>query len=122
MGKVGSGKTTLYNKVCDKSERAETDVQSVTRNLHRHSVTWGDCAFTMIDTPGTGTLREVYEHSYVICNGLTLQPLNTIFIVVGYSNRVQDMMVQDYMEQLTHIKEEYRDMCVPIVTYMDQVY
>lgn len=119
LGVVGSGKTTLYNKVCDKSEKADNDVESATRHLHIHTVTWGNRSFTLIDTPGTETTKLVYEHSYVIKGGLTIQPLNTIFVLCPYEPRCRDTMIQNFYGQVQMIKEEYRSMCVPIVTKMD---
>ena len=55
MGEVGSGKTTLFNKICNTNHLAGWSESSLTRGLYIHDSAHSDYAFTCIDTPGTNS-------------------------------------------------------------------
>ena len=55
MGEVGSGKTTLFNKVCDTQFEAGWSESSLTRGLFIHDSANSFYPFTLIDTPGTNS-------------------------------------------------------------------
>jgi hypothetical protein len=60
-------------------------------------VNCGDNSFSLIDTPGTNSTTVTYKHAYLLKEGLTATPINTIFIVTKYGCRF-DTMLENYYE------------------------
>lgn len=97
MGKTGAGKTTLVNMICGTKHDCGAGSGSITRNLFRNDINCGDHPFSLIDTPGTNSKIETYKHAYLLKQGLTATPINTIFIVTKYESRF-DTMLESYYE------------------------
>lgn len=55
MGDVGSGKTTLFNKVCGTNREARWCPNSLTRSISMHNSVNSFDPFVLIDTPGTNS-------------------------------------------------------------------
>ena len=73
----------------------------------------------IIDTPGTGSITDVFKHAVLIKSGLTMLPINTVFLVVEYHGRTTTM-VKDYEEIITPLKmKNYHEKVVVIVTKFD---
>jgi GTPase Era involved in 16S rRNA processing len=87
MGEVGSGKTTLFNKVCNTHFEAGWSQDSLTRGLFMHDSAQSNYPFTMIDTPGTNSTVEPMKHAILLKEAFTLQPINAIFTMIPNHNR-----------------------------------
>ncbi|CAF0960755.1 unnamed protein product [Didymodactylos carnosus] len=96
VGRTGTGKTTLANKLCGTGHSAGAGSGSITRNLFLNDVKCGENAFSLIDTPGTNSSIETYKHAYLLRHALTTVSINTIFIIIKYESRF-DTMVQNYL-------------------------
>lgn len=66
MGEVGSGKTTLFNKICNTKFEAGWSENSLTRGLFIHDSAHSESPFTLIDTPGTNSLEEKMKHAILL--------------------------------------------------------
>jgi GTPase Era involved in 16S rRNA processing len=97
MGRTGAGKTTLVNTLCGKEHECGAGSGSITKHLYINDIKFGDHSFSLMDTPGTNSTTETYKHAYLLKEGLTSIPINTIFIVTKYECRF-DTMLENYYE------------------------
>jgi predicted GTPase len=118
MGRTGAGKTTLVNGLCGTKHAAGEGRGSVTRNLFRNDVSWGEYAFSLIDTPGTDSSTETYKHAILLREGLTATKINTIFIVIKYDGRFEKM-IENYLEVGQPVYNYTRKVVV-MISYGDQ--
>ncbi len=58
----------------------------------------GDRSFEIIDTPGTDSRRDTYQHAFQLRAALTAVSYNTIFIVLEYDVRYENI-VQGFLER-----------------------
>jgi len=84
MGQTGAGKTTLSNKLCGTQHKSGAAKGSVTKELYRNDVSYGQYPFSLIDTPGTDSSTEPYKHAILLREGLTAKKINTIFLIIKY--------------------------------------
>jgi len=82
MGEVGTGKTTIFNKVCDTAHETGWALDSLTRGLSIHNSAHIKYPFTMIDTPGMNSKTEVFKHAVLLKEAFTCQPINAIFAII----------------------------------------
>jgi predicted GTPase len=108
----------LVNGLCGTKHAAGEGRGSVTRNLFRNDVSWGEYAFSLIDTPGTDSSTETYKHAYLLKHALTATKINTIFIVIKYDGRF-DKMIDNYFEVEQPVKNNANKIVV-MVSYGDQ--
>mmetsp|Transcript_50720 Transcript_50720/g.157052 ORF Transcript_50720/g.157052 Transcript_50720/m.157052 type:complete len:454 (+) Transcript_50720:58-1419(+) len=118
MGKVGVGKTTLYNKLCDTNHVATYSSTSLTRQLYRSEVTHGGNHFIAIDTPGTDSQDEVFKHSFLLKEALTNELVTAIFAMVQYNDRCASAL-DEFDKTISYLKPEYRDVVVVVVSKVD---
>ena len=71
MGEVGSGKTTLFNKICNTHFEASWSENSLTRGLFMYDSAHSDYPFTCIDTPGTNSIDEKMKHAILLKEAFT---------------------------------------------------
>jgi predicted GTPase len=95
MGEVGSGKSTLFNKICNTSFKAGWSESSLTRGFYIHDSAWSDYPFTCIDTPGVNSKEESFKHAYLLKEAFNFQPINAIFVIIPNHDRI-DRMLDNY--------------------------
>lgn len=117
--KIGVGKTTIFNKICDASRSTDLGSYSTTRTYAKHKIFYQGNELVIFDGPGCKSKRDTYQHSYVMRHGLTYEPLNAIFIFVEYNTRIGSNMTDDFWEVAKMLKPEYLQMVVLMVTKMD---
>ncbi|CAF1216298.1 unnamed protein product [Adineta steineri] len=118
MGRTGAGKTTLINSLCRTQHAAGEGAGSVTRNLFRNDVRYGENTFSLIDTPGTDSSTETYKHAFLLREALTATKINTIFIVIKYDNRF-DKMIENYFEVEQPVYN-YSKKIIVMISHWDQ--
>jgi predicted GTPase len=117
MGKTGAGKTTLTNALCGTQHTACEGSGSITRNLFRNDVSCGDHSFSLIDTPGTDSPAETYKHAILLREALTATKINTIFIVIKFDGRFNNMIDNFFgVESPVH---NYKEKVVLIISHWD---
>ncbi|CAF2411027.1 unnamed protein product [Rotaria sp. Silwood2] len=118
IGKTGTGKTTLANKLCETNHRSGVARGSVTQELYRNGACCGQYPFYLIDTPGTDSSTEPYKHAILLKEGLTATKLNTIFLVIKYDNRF-DKITENYFQVELPISK-YAHKIVVMISHWDQ--
>jgi predicted GTPase len=71
MGHCGSGKTTLFNKLCNTNYEAGWSKNSLTRGITKHDVAYGNEPMSIIDTPGDNSKEEAMKHAILLSESLT---------------------------------------------------
>ncbi|CAJ1343880.1 unnamed protein product [Effrenium voratum] len=120
IGKVGVGKTTIFNKVCDANRDADITDDSCTRQFVSKKVFYDGMSMVLYDGPGCNSKEDAYAHSFVLRHGLTCEPLNGVFVTVEYNPRIRNNMGGDFYEVAKILKKEAYDHIVVLVTKMDQ--
>ena len=54
LGYLGSGKTTLYDRITNANVNVKLGGESVTVNVFQKDSAFGSSPFTVLDTPGLG--------------------------------------------------------------------
>ena len=90
IGYLGQGKTTLFNKICGQSQKANEDLQSNTLQITESKSRFGT-GFTLVDTPGLGAISEIFKHTTTIIAALTDGPINSVLVVIKCEYR-KDMV------------------------------
>ena len=120
IGKVGAGKTTIFNKVCDANRAADITDDSCTRQFVSRRVYYDYLSMVLYDGPGCNSKEDTYAHSFVLRHGLTREPLSGIFFTLEYNPRIRNNMGGDFYEVSKILKEEAYDHIIVLVTKMDQ--
>lgn len=117
MGRTGAGKTTLTNALCGTQHEACEGSGSITRNLFRNDVSCGNHSFSLIDTPGTDSPAETYKHAILLREALTATKINTIFIVIKFDGRFNNM-IDNFFEVESPV-HNYKEKVVVIISHWD---
>ena len=115
------GKTTIYNKLCDTYHATKYSNESLTREIRKSFVAYGNNSFSILDTPGNNSKTYTIQHALLLKEALTVEPLNAIFVIINYDARVEDKMLDDYddtMKCLTSL--DNKNMIILIVSKFDQ--
>lgn len=118
MGRKGVGKTTLFNMLCKTQHAAGEAAASVTDKLYLNNVSVGEDSFCLIDTPGTNSKTDCYKHAVLVRESLTAKNINTIFIVVKYEKRFDDIL-DNYLE-VQELVYKYTHKIVILVSHWDE--
>ena len=117
LGKIGVGKTTLFNLLCGTKHLAEEARGSQTQNLYFHSVSCGNYPFNMIDTPGINSKNDTYKHAVLIRESLTAKKINTIFIILKYETRYEEIF--DNFLEIQELVYKYNQKIVIMISHLD---
>ncbi|MHA7878119.1 MAG: GTPase domain-containing protein [Bacteroidota bacterium] len=119
MGNVGCGKTALLNKLSGTSHATSGSGGSVTRELFREPVSYGNHPFRLVDTPGLSSDEEVYKHSFLLKSAYEAMPYNSIFVVLPYKNR--NSLIKNEFSYLTRYVKKYQPNLVLMISHFDMV-
>jgi small GTP-binding protein len=117
LGQIGVGKTTVFNLLCGTHHSAEEAAGSVTKKLYFHSVNVGNYPFNLIDTPGMNSKHETYKHAVLIRESLTAKKVNTIFIIVKFESRYEEIL--DAFLEVQELVYQYNEKIVLMVSHWD---
>lgn len=112
FGSVGTGKTTLLNKICGQNFDARDASFSVTREVQ--------FAYTLkhnniiLDFPGLNSSVDVVAHLKAQKNALSFIPLRMVCFVVRYTSRYDDLIKS--VSQMLMIFRNYRNNICLIIT------
>ena len=103
LGKEGSGKSTYYKKITDKS--TETVCSS--------------CLCARASSRIHHKMRLVDPSSPINQSSITCEPYNAILIAVEFHPRVASRMVDDFWKAVEKLKYEYLSSAVLLITKLD---
>jgi GTPase Era involved in 16S rRNA processing len=83
IGQIGSGKTTLVNKLCNSRLNTDAGGPSATQMIWSLSSAHGN-GFSVYDTPGFGTDKNKLHHAAAIVGALTNEKVSRILVVVKF--------------------------------------
>ena len=118
IGDVGTGKSTIVEKLCGVQNRSSNSSVSFTKEsvLFRTP----DHRLIISDTPGTNAMRDKLSQNTQVAVALNYAPVSRILIVVKADTRIDNVVddVRKYAEQLGDL-----DISVigVLVTHMDTV-
>ena len=118
IGEVGSGKSTVGEKLSGARNKSSDAATSFTKRSEMYFSHDGMLIIT--DTPGTNAMTDQLAHNIEVAIALNHAALSRILIVVKAHTRIDTVMsnVRCYVEQLIDLDS---DMFGVIVTHMDQV-
>ncbi|CAD8201331.1 unnamed protein product [Paramecium octaurelia] len=115
LGQIGSGKTTLYNKITLSQEKTKAGGNSVTLNVFMKKSSFGS-GFKVLDTPGFGSDSQKIDHIAGVLSALSEGPVNRIAIIVKFART--DVIIED-VKKIIPALMNYRHLMTVIVTCWD---
>ena len=118
LGDVGTGKSTLVEKLTEREGRSSNANESFTKAT---DVFWvPDYSLIIADTPGSNALKEKLEHNVHIAAALNFRPVSRILIVVKAETRI-DSVIDNVRKYADRFLELPMDVVGVLVTHMDAV-
>lgn len=118
LGDVGTGKSTLLEKLTEQKGKSSQANESFTRTSQ---VFWApDGRLIVADTPGSNALKDTLDHNVQIAGALNFRPVSRIFIVVKAETRI-DTVVDNVRKYADRFLELPMDVVGVLVTHMDTV-
>jgi predicted GTPase len=104
IGHCGSGKTYLFNNLCNTNYEVGIAGESLTRDIsYADSVFHQPSYFRLYDTPGIDSFGRTLECAKIIRATLTMLPINLIVINARISPRFNETL-QKFKEQIKIFK------------------
>ena len=116
FGEVGSGKTTLINKLCDTKFKVMEGGYSCTRDIQFGYSKTNDI---IIDCPGLNAAEEISRHLKIQKFILSVIPVKIICFVIKLNNRY-DLLYQSAL-QMIKIFYEHKKNIVVIITFAEKI-
>ena len=118
LGDVGTGKSTIVEKLTGKVGRSNSSRLSFTRSSQAFHVL--DGSMVICDTPGSNSIEDKIGHNVWIAAALNKFPVSRIMIVVKAETRIDSVVdgVRKYAERLVELS---RDNIGVYVAHMDTV-
>ncbi|CAB4010420.1 signal recognition particle receptor beta subunit [Paramuricea clavata] len=118
MGDVGTGKSTIVEKITGENNRSSPLNESFTKSTAIFRVP--DGSLVVADTPGSNSLKEQLQHNVWIAAAINYRPVSIIFIVVKAEARIDCVIsnIRKYSDR--YIALPFSVIAV-LVTHMDKV-
>ncbi|XP_068698366.1 uncharacterized protein [Montipora foliosa] len=118
LGDVGTGKSTILEKLTEEKGRSSDAKESFTRT---YEVLWvPDGSLIVADTPGSNSLKDKGDQNLEIARALNFRPVSRIFIVVKAETRI-GAVVDNARKYADRFLELPMDVVGVLVTHMDLV-
>ncbi|KAM3132486.1 hypothetical protein pb186bvf_015445 [Paramecium bursaria] len=115
LGQIGSGKTSMFNKICNTNLKTQAGGDSCTRQVFLRPSAYGK-GFKALDTPGFGSDKQMLPHAAAIIAALQEGPVDRIIIVVKF-DRIP-LMKKSIQDSILPIKR-YLNIITILVTHWD---
>ena len=120
LGDVGSGKSTLVEKLAEVKSRSSAANQSETRTAEVFESKNGK--LLICDTPGSNSMTEQFKHNLHIAHALNFEPVSCILIVVKADARIDNVIANITKYALGLIPDDLPiELMGVCVTHMDAV-
>ena len=118
LGDVGTGKSTLVEKLTGIKGRSSDANESFTQTFKPFRVP--DGSLVVADTPGGNALKDKLDHNLEIARALNFNPVSRIFIVVKAETRI-DSVVDNARKYADRFLQLPMDVVGVLVTHMDMI-
>ena len=119
MGDVGSGKSTVVEKLTGEKGRSSDASISYTRTSEAFCVP--DNSLVISDTPGSNAMDDELEHNVWIATAFNYKPVSRLFIVVKAEDR-KDTVIDNISKYANRFLESAEmDVLGVLVTHMDKI-
>jgi GTPase Era involved in 16S rRNA processing len=115
IGQIGSGKTTLVNKLCNSKLPTEAGGKSATQSIWSVGSAYGN-GFDVYDTPGFGTDENKVQHAAAIVGALTNEKVTRILVVVKFE---RNALMKASLEVSLNPVKRYFELVTIVVTHWD---
>ena len=118
VGQVGTGKSTIIEKLTNEKNRSSHSHKSVTRSSEPF---WTyDGSMVICDTPGTNPEADKFSHNVHVAAALNFKPVSRILVVVKADIRMASPLerIREFAEDLLDLPDE---IIGALVTHMDTV-
>ena len=118
IGDVGTGKSTIVEKVSNVTNLASDGDTSVTKSS---TVFWSiDGSLLIADTPGSNAIEDKLKHNLGIAVAINYLPVSKMFILVKAETRL-DSVVDNIRKYSDRFVEFDPDILGVLITHMDTV-
>ncbi|XP_066933368.1 uncharacterized protein [Clytia hemisphaerica] len=116
VGNVGSGKSTIVEKLAGVDGRSSSSASSATRSAEYFLTP--DQSLLIADTPGTNPRKDKLEHNNEIAAALSYREVSKFIVVVKASLRMDQTLddIKQYYDRFNALPE---DLVGVLVTHMD---
>ena len=118
MGDVGTGKSTLVEKLTGVEGRSSNATESFTRSSEAFRVPNG--SLIVSDTPGSNPTKDQLQHNVWIAGAFNFRPVSKVFIVVKAETRI-DSVIHHVHKYADSFLEFPMELIGVLVTHMDVV-
>jgi len=118
IGDVGTGKSTIVEKLTGATEYSSNADESFTREST--IFVSDDGRLTVADTPGSNAMQEKLAHNMEIAAACNFGPVSRIFLVTKAEPRI-DNVVGNFGRYADHFMDLDPDIIAAFVTHMDTV-
>ena len=118
IGDVGTGKSTIVEKVTNETNLASNGDTSVTKSS---TVFWSiDGSLLIADTPGSNALEDKLDHNMWIAGALNYLPVSKMFILVKAETRLDSVVdnIRKYSDRFVTLDPSAIGV---LITHMDTV-
>ncbi|CAD8094284.1 unnamed protein product [Paramecium primaurelia] len=115
IGQIGSGKTTIFNKITNSQETTQAGGNSVTMSVFMKKSCEGQ-GFSILDTPGFGSDSNKIDHIAGVLSALSEGPINRIVILARFA---RTSVILEDVKRILPAFINYRHMITVIVTCWD---
>jgi len=118
VGDVGTGKSTVVEKLTNERGRASDNDTSVTKSSEVFWTT--DGSIVISDTPGSNAMEDKLEHNVWIASALNFRPVSKIFIMAKAETRLDNVVdnVRKYTDRFVELDPNALGI---LITHMDKV-
>lgn len=118
LGDVGTGKSTIVEKLTGETVRASDSEESATSSSSCFLVP--DGRLMICDTPGSNAMANTFMQNVWIAQAMNFQPVSKVLVVVKAGTRI-DYVVEKVTEYADRFLDMDDDFMGVIVTHMDTV-
>ena len=118
LGDVGTGKSTVVEKVTNETNLASDGDTSVTKSSKLFFSI--DGSLLIGDTPGSNAMEDKFQHNLWIASALNFQPVSKVFILVKAETRLDSVVdnIRKYSDRFVTLDPSAIGV---LITHMDTV-
>ena len=117
FGEVGTGKTTLLNRICGQNFETSDEGYSCTREVQFSFSKWYD--MIIVDFPGLNATQDITKHLQTQISSLKNIPIRMICYIIEYSTRNDILEIK--VNEMLSIFKNYKSNITIIITKSENI-